>query len=91
MMSREDADIIKTTAYMYSEKSTDAKYRVTKVPNYTSVKVLEPDNDGWTKIRYWGEEGYVQSRYLTKGWGIIPEVMTEIMPIASYKETYSHY
>jgi len=91
MMSREDADIIKTTAYMYSEKSTDAKYRITKVPNYTSVKVLEPDNDGWTKIRYWGEEGYVQSRYLTKGWGVIPEVMTEIMPIASYKEAYSHY
>jgi uncharacterized protein YgiM (DUF1202 family) len=91
MMSREDADIIKTTAYMYSEKNTDAKYRITKVPNYTSVIVLEPDNDGWTKIRYWGEEGYVQSRYLTKGWGVIPDVMTEIMPIASYKEAYSRY
>jgi uncharacterized protein YgiM (DUF1202 family) len=90
MMSREDADIIKMTTYMYAEKSTKSE-QLTKVPNYTSVQVLEPDNDGWTKIRYWGEEGYVQSKFLIKGWGIIHETMDEIMPIASYKEAYSHY
>jgi hypothetical protein len=54
--------------------------------------VLETDSgDGWTKVRYWGVEGYMQSKRVIKGWGVIHSVMDEIMPIASYKEAYSTY
>lgn len=88
MMSREDADIIKETVYMYAEPDTKAE-QVTKVPTYTSVEVIEPDKDGWTKIQYWNAVGYVQSKALIKGWGVIEEKMDELMPIASYKEAYN--
>ena len=89
MMSRDDADIMKRTAYMYAEKDTDST-QITKVPTYSSVDVLEADSgDGWTKIDYWGEKGYVQSKELTKGWGVIHDVMDEVMPIQSYKEAYN--
>jgi uncharacterized protein YgiM (DUF1202 family) len=91
VMSREDADIIKETAYMYAEKDTEST-QLTKVPTYSSVDVLETDSgDGWTKVRYWGVEGYMQSKRVIKGWGVIHTVMDEIMPIASYKEAYSTY
>lgn len=91
MMSREDADIIKGTAYMYAEKDTDST-QLTKVPTYSSVDVLEADSgDGWMKVRYWGVEGYMQSKELTKGWGVIHEVMDELMPVQSYKEAYTTY
>ena len=87
MMSREDADIIKETTYMYSKPDTDSD-EITKVPNYTAVTVLEPDNEGWTKISYWGDEGYVRSKFVIKGWGIIHEKFDELMPSQSYKAAY---
>lgn len=70
--SKSDATIMKSTTWMYTETSTKAD-RITKVPTYSSVKIIEPSKDGWTKIQYWYNVGYVQSKYLTKGWGVIRE------------------
>lgn len=88
MMSREDADILKKTVYMYAEPDEDSE-GITKVPAYSSVIVTAADQDGWTKISYWGEEGYVQTGALTKGWGVIEEIMDEIMPSETYKEVFN--
>jgi uncharacterized protein YgiM (DUF1202 family) len=88
VMSREDADIIKETAYMFTLPEKDAE-QITKVPTYSTVEVIEPDKDGWTKIAYWGHEGYIQSRYVIKGWGVVHSVMDEIMPTDTYKAVYN--
>ncbi len=88
MMSREDADIMKRTEYMYALPGEESS-EITKVPEYASVTILEPDKDGWTKIRYWHEEGYVDTRSLNKGWGVIEDVMNDIIPSETYKETYN--
>jgi len=70
MMSKEDANIIRGTTYMYTEPDSSSK-TIVKVPTYASVIVLEPDNEGWTKINYSGETGYMKSSSIIKGWGII--------------------
>ncbi len=88
MMSREDADIIDDTVRMYAEPDKKSE-QITKVPHDSAVEILEPDKDGWTKIRYWNAEGYVESKEIKKGWGVIEEMMDELMPIASYKEVYN--
>jgi SH3-like domain-containing protein len=72
MQSREDADIIKSTAYMYQEPNKDSD-EIVKVPTYTAVKIIEPDHNGWTKIQYFDAQGYMQTKNLTKGWGTIRE------------------
>lgn len=72
--SKEDADVIKATAWMYNQPDDDKENRICKVPTYTSVKVLEVlEEEGWTKIEYWGEEGYMRSKDIIKGWGTIRE------------------
>ncbi len=88
MMSKEDADILKKTVYIYASPDEDSE-KLTKVPEYSSVAVTEADKEGWTKIRYWGVEGYVETKALTKGWGVIHEVMDENMPSDTYKQAYS--
>lgn len=88
MMSKEDADILKRTEYMYAEPDKDSE-KITKVPAYSSIIVIEADKDDWTKISYWGEEGYVESKALTKGWGVIEDVMDEIIPSESYKQAFN--
>jgi len=70
MMSREDADIIRQTVYMYAAMDKESE-RIVKVPTYSSVMALSSDMAGWTKIRYWGETGYIETRYLKKGWGVL--------------------
>lgn len=74
MQSKQDADIIKGTVWMYAKpnpgKDDDG---ITKVPTDSSVKILEPDNNGWTKIKYWDCEGYIETKALRKGWGVIRE------------------
>jgi hypothetical protein len=72
MSSKEDADIIKSTNYMYTLPNEESE-KIVKVPTYSSVKILEPDKEGWTKIYYFGETGYIETRYLKKGWGTIIE------------------
>ena len=72
MMSREDADIIKQTVYMYTEPDDESE-PIVKIPTYSSVKILEPDQDGWTKVEYSNETGYVKTSSIVKGWGMIVE------------------
>ncbi len=72
MNSKADADIVKKTAWMYTAASEKSE-QITKVPSYSSIKIIEPDKDGWTKIQYWDETGYIQTKFLTKGWGVIRE------------------
>ena len=75
MQSKEDADIIKATVYMYEEPDKKSD-EICKVPTDTSVKVLE-EKDGWTKIAFYActdspqEVGWVKSNSLKKGWGSI--------------------
>lgn len=90
MMSKEDADILKRTVYIYAEPNEDSE-KLSKVPEYSSITVTEPDKDGWTKIRYWNAEGYVETNALTKGWGVIHDAMDEIMPSETYKQAFSRY
>ena len=90
MMSREDADIIKQTVYMYAEPTKDSE-QITKVPTNSTVDVVKPDQDGWTMIRYWHSVGYVETRSLIKGWGVIHEVMSEILPTETYKDAYRQW
>ncbi|MGE5493734.1 MAG: SH3 domain-containing protein [Burkholderiales bacterium] len=73
MQSSETADILKKTVWMQSKPDKGAEYRIVKIPKYSSVKVLEPDSGGWTKVKYWNDEGYIQSNALTKGWGVTRE------------------
>jgi uncharacterized protein YgiM (DUF1202 family) len=70
MMSSETADIMRNTVWLQSMANDEADYRVVKIPKYCSVKILEPDKDGWTKVQYWNETGYVETKALTKGWGV---------------------
>lgn len=70
MDTREDADLVKTTEWIYAE--ADAKSaRICKVPAHTSVKVLETLESGWSKIAYRNEQGYLKTSRLIKGWGEI--------------------
>jgi hypothetical protein len=71
IQSKQDADIIKATVWMFSKPDNNDEDRIVKVPTDSSVKVLEADNNGWTKIQYWEMVGYVQSKSLKKGWGVI--------------------
>ena len=69
MQSKEDADIIRETQYMFKEPDAKSE-KITKVPTYTSVKVIEP-GEKWTLIEYWGEQGYMKTSNIKKGWGTI--------------------
>lgn len=69
--SKEDADLIKATCYIYEQPERGAE-EIVKVPTYTSVKVLER-RDGWAKIEYFNEQGWLKESSLTTGWGTIRE------------------
>lgn len=68
--SKSDADIMRTTVYMYAQPDEKSE-QIVKVAYDTSVKVLEVLDSGWTKIEFLGDTGYVESKALTKGWGTI--------------------
>jgi len=72
--SKEDADIVSETRWIYDkiiEKGDkEVEHRIIKVPFDSSVKVLEV-SDEWSKIDYFGHQGWLKSRYLKKGWGTI--------------------
>jgi hypothetical protein len=72
MDTKEDADIMKTTEWLFVAPSTDAE-QICKVPARVSIKLLETTADGWSKIVYQNETGYIRPGRLTKGWGIIQE------------------
>jgi len=69
MQSKEDADIVRATEYMYAEADTKSE-KLVKVPTDTSVKVLETGED-YSKIDYDGTVGYLRNKALKKGWGAI--------------------
>ncbi len=69
MSSTDGAYNMKDTNWMH-EKPDAKSTRVVKVPQHTTVKVLEMKPD-WTKAEYWGEVGYIQTKQLVKGWGLI--------------------
>ncbi len=68
--TKEDADILKTTEWLFAEPDTGSQ-KICKAPARVSVKVLETTEDGWTKIVYQNETGYIRPGRLTKGWGAI--------------------
>ena len=70
MDTKEDADIMKTTEWLFAEPKPDAK-QICKVPARVSIKILETTEDGWTKIIYQNEAGYVRPDRIIKGWGVI--------------------
>ena len=50
-----------------SPNSQNSSNIITSIANGSEVKVVEPDNgDGWTKISYNGQEGWVSSDYLSE-------------------------
>jgi len=68
--SIENGPILKGTVYMYTEPDDDST-RICKVAHDTSLQILEEDNgEGWTKIRYFTDEGYIQSRYIKYDWAM---------------------
>lgn len=72
--SKEDADIVSETRWIYDKiidkGDKESEHRIIKVPFDSSVKVLEVSGE-WTKIDYFGHQGWLKSRYLKKGWGTI--------------------
>lgn len=68
--TKEDASLIRSTTWLY-EKPDDGAAQIVKIPTDTSVKVLETLESGWSKIVYWGEEGYIKTKSLRTGWGKI--------------------
>lgn len=67
--SGSDAKVMKATSPMYSSPDENSKV-VCKIPSYTSLKVLS-DSDGWSKVYYFNEVGYVQDKLIKTGWGIV--------------------
>jgi SH3-like domain-containing protein len=77
IQSKPDADIVSPeTKWIYDKilekDDKEAKHRIIKVPFDSSVKVLEVSGE-WTKIDYFGHEGWLRSKFLKKGWGTIRE------------------
>lgn len=75
--SKEDADIVSPETKWLLDKALEkgdkeVDHRILKVPFDSSVKVLEVSGD-WTKIDYFGHEGWLRSKSLKKGWGTIRE------------------
>ena len=69
-VGKEDADIMKTTEWLFAAPNTDAE-RICKVPARVSIKLLETVEDGWMKIIYQNETGYIRPGRIIKGWGVI--------------------
>ncbi|MHB1315691.1 MAG: L,D-transpeptidase family protein [Christensenellales bacterium] len=66
------ADLIKATTYMFTAPDLKSA-KIVKVPAETSVQVLETTTDGWSKIVYSNEIGYIKTNSLKKGWGFLFE------------------
>ncbi len=70
MDTTQDADILKTTEWLLTEPKEDAE-RICKMPARVSLRILETTEDGWSKVQYQNETGYVRTSRITKGWGVI--------------------
>lgn len=70
MDTSETATLLKTTEWLCAEADASSE-GVCKVPARSSVKVLDITEDGWTKLEYENEVGYIRSSRFTTGWGLI--------------------
>ena len=70
MDTKSDADILITTEWLLNAPDKDAE-RICKMPARVSVRILETTQDGWTKLQYQNETGYIPTNRLKKGWGVI--------------------
>ena len=70
MQSREDADVIRSTCWIYQQPDSKSQ-ELFKIPTSTTVKVLEEAENGYSKVAVWGVEGYVASSSLKKDWGLL--------------------
>ncbi|MCE5189849.1 MAG: SH3 domain-containing protein [Eubacteriales bacterium] len=70
MDTKPDADILITTEWLLNAPDKDAE-RICKMPARVSVRILEATQDGWTKLQYQNEIGYIPTDRLKKGWGVI--------------------
>ena len=68
--TKADATLLKETTWLYAEPDTKSNLLV-KIPGDVSVKVLERREDGWVKLAYWNEEGFVRASRLKTDWGKI--------------------
>ncbi len=68
--TKPDANVLKSTEWLYTEPNLDAE-KIVKAPARVSVKVLETTEDGWTKIVYQNETGYVKPGKIIQDWGVI--------------------
>jgi len=69
--TRENANVIRVTTWMFDRKEAESEYRICKVPTDTPVRVLEIDEAlGFAKIEYYTEVGYIRTKYLETNWGI---------------------
>ncbi len=74
MQSTPYANVVKQTAWVYSEPDTSGEFRLVKAPTHTAVKVLETnEEDNWAKVDYTGTEGFIRLSSLETDWGIILE------------------
>ncbi|MDO4493699.1 MAG: SH3 domain-containing protein [Clostridia bacterium] len=61
-----DATVQRVTQWMFDKPEAEQENRVCKVPSDTTVEVLERNEEtGWAKIRYYTDEGWMQTKYLT--------------------------
>ena len=67
--SGNNAKVLSATVRMYREPKVTNEY-ICKIPKFESLKVLE-ESGGWTKVAYFNEIGYVQSKYVKTRWGIV--------------------
>ena len=67
-----DGLYLRATSYLYEKPSVKAE-RLCKIPHDASLILTEQADvpEGWTKIRYWTQEGYIQSRAIARGWATV--------------------
>lgn len=68
--TKEDATVLRSTEWLYSEPNLQSE-QIVKAPARVSVKVLETTEDGWFKILYQNEIGYVKPNKIVEDWGVI--------------------
>lgn len=80
--SAPDGKYLRATVYLYAEPSRKAE-RICKVPHDVSLIIPQDQAgvpEGWTRIRYWTETGYVESRQIATGWATL--YPNETMPVS---------
>lgn len=74
MESTDKGRYLRATSYLYAEPDKKSE-RLCKIPHDASLIELDQSGvpEGWTRILYWTQEGYIQSRSIAEGWAVIYE------------------